>query len=198
MTFNRCTSTGKNSDFLSNLIGFLRDNPDDIMRRDSLRHDKVILCRLGNTPCDEWTQLSVKNNVQSKNCAIPLENIFLLKSRETYLNGELLQTWIWAGNWYKKSSLVDFCSVGWILEITRVSVLSSDHFVLCRAVLLHFTVLSRALHLGHVGTLLSAACLKLSREPGREQYIQGSVLFKDCNVGSSNSLGLGCFTAELS
>ncbi|KAK1882392.1 DNA helicase MCM9 [Dissostichus eleginoides] len=45
---------------------------------------------------------------------------------------------------------------------------------------------------------LCRMCLKLSSVPGREQYNQGSVLFKDCNVGSSNSQELGCFTAQLS
>lgn len=84
--------TDKNSDFPSNLIGLLQDNHDDIMRRVFRRPDKVILCRLGSTtPCDEQTQLSIKKKkilFQSKNHAIPQEDIFFLKSREKYLNSE--------------------------------------------------------------------------------------------------------------
>ncbi len=41
-------------------------------------------------------------------------------------------------------------------------------------------------------------CLKLSSVPGREQYNQGSALFKDCNVGSRNSPRLWYFSAQLS
>lgn len=42
---------------------------------------------------------------------------------------------------------------------------------------------------------LCRVCLKLSFVPRREQHNQGSVLFKDHNVGRSFSLGLRCFAS---
>lgn len=58
-----------------------------------------------------------------------------------------------------KHAVADVCSVAGVFTLSALTLLWCPlRPVSCRVVL-HFTVLIRALHLGHVGTLPSAACV---------------------------------------
>lgn len=129
------------------------------------------------------------------------------------LNSETFQTPPWFG--LETVEIISplrqsFVVYAWVFENTRLTTLWSDdslflfQFLACspsrlvsRCTAPYCTELGFASRpCGH--TAFCRMCLKLSSVRGREQYNQGSVLFKDCNVGSSNSPGLRCFTAQLS